>query len=213
MTRILGGIAVVLTTLALIPLALIWRSRATTSPFPRWVVVTNMAKQPKLVSQAGSPLFADGRAMRPAVPGTVARGSLSADPVFETGRRGEAFADALPVPVTPQLVKRGQERYDIFCAPCHGLSGYGDGVVSRRADRLQEGTWTPPSSLHTDLVRSRPSGQLFNTITNGIRNMPSYGSQVPPADRWAIVAYVRALQRSQHATIADVKPELQEKLR
>ena len=213
MTRILAGIAVVLTTLALVPIALIWRSRATTSALPRWVVVTNMAKQPKLVGQSGSPLFADGRAMRPPVAGTVARGTLSTNPMFETGLEGEAFVDVPPMPVTPQLVKRGQERYDIFCAPCHGLSGYGDGVVARRADRLQEGTWTPPSSLHTDLVRSRPSGQLFNTITNGIRNMPAYGAQVPPADRWAIVAYVRALQRSQHATIADVKPELQEKLR
>ncbi len=213
MTRILAGIAIVLTTLALVPLALIWRSRATTSPLPRWVVVTNMAKQPRLVAQAGSPLFADGRAMRPPVPGTVARGTLSTNPVLETGREGESFVDVPPVPVTPKLVKRGRERYDIFCAPCHGLSGFGDGVVARRAERLQEGTWTPPSSLHTELVRSRPSGQLFNTITNGIRNMPAYGAQVPPADRWAIVLYVRALQRSQHATIADVKPELREKLR
>lgn len=212
MTRILAGIAVVLTTLALIPLALIWRSRATTSPLPRWVVVANMAKQPKLVGQAANSLFADGRAMRLPVAGTVARGSLT-DPVFETGLKGEVFVDVPPVSVTPQLVKRGQERYAIFCAPCHGLSGYGDGVIARRADRLQEGTWTPPSSFHTDLVRSRPSGQLFNTISNGIRNMPAYGAQVPPADRWAIVAYVRALQRSQHATIADVKPELREKLR
>src|SRR5512140_339585 len=213
MTRILAGIAVVLTTLALVPLALIWRSRATTSPLPRWVVVTNMAKQPKLVAQAGSPLFADGRAMRPPVAGTVARGGLATNPVFETGLKGEMFVDVPPVPVTPQLIRRGQERYDIFCAPCHGLSGYGDGLVARRADRLQEGTWTPPSSLHTDLVRSRPSGQLFNTITNGIRNMPPYGPQIPAADRWAIVAYVRALQRSQHATLADVSPDLREKLR
>jgi mono/diheme cytochrome c family protein len=212
-TRILGGIAVVLTTLALVPLALIWRSRASTSPLPRWVVVTNMAKQPKLVGQAADPLFADDRSMRPPVAGTVARGSLASDPVLETGLKGGTFVDVPPVPVTPQLLKRGQERFDIYCSPCHGLSGYGDGMVARRADRLQEGTWTPPSSLHTDLVRSRPSGQLFNTITNGIRNMPAYGAQVPPEDRWAIVVYVRALQRSQHATIADVKLELQEKLR
>ena len=213
MTRTLAGIAVVLTTLALVPLALIWRSRNSGSPLPRWVVVTNMAKQPKLVGQAAFPLFADGRAMRPAVAGTVARGSLSAAPVLETGMDGGTFVAVPPVPVTPQLLARGRERYDIFCSPCHGLSGYGDGMVARRADRLQEGTWTPPSSLHTDLVRSRPSGQIFNSITNGIRNMPAYGAQLPAADRWAIVAYVRALQRSQHATIADVRPELQEALR
>src|SRR5512140_698878 len=213
MTRILAGIAVVLTTLALVPLALIWRSQATTSPLPRWVVVTNMAKQPKFVAQAGSPLFADGRTMRPPVPGTVARQEVATDAAFETGRSGDSFVDLPPVPVTPQLMKRGQERYDVFCSPCHGLSGYGDGVVAKRADRLQEGTWTPPSSLHTDLVRSRPSGQLYNTIANGIRNMPAYGPQIPAADRWAIVAYVRALQRSQHATLADVSPDLREKLR
>jgi mono/diheme cytochrome c family protein len=213
MTRMLAGIAAVLTALALVPLALVWRSRATTSPLPRWVVVTNMAKQPKLVGQSASPLFADGRTMRPPVSGTIARGALGADAAFETGRKDERFVDAPPLPMTPQLLKRGQERYDIYCSPCHGLSGYGDGMVARRADRLQEGTWTPPSSLHTDLVRSRPAGQLFNTITNGIRSMPAYGPQVPPADRWAIVAYVRALQRSQHATLADVKPELREKLR
>ena len=212
MSRLLAGIAVVLTTLALIPLALVWKSRSTTSPFPRWVVVTNMAKQPKLVGQAAFPLFADGRSMRPPVEGTVARGSLPGEAVLETGKRGERVVDASPIPVTPRLLRRGQDRYDVFCSPCHGLSGYGDGVVARRADRLQEGTWTPPSSLHTDLVRSRPAGQLFNAITNGIRNMPAYGAQVPPADRWAIVAYVRALQRSQHATLADVGAETREKL-
>jgi mono/diheme cytochrome c family protein len=213
MTRLFAAVALVLTSLALIPLALIWRSRATTSPFPRQVLITNMAKQPKLAAQSESPLFADGRAMRPPVEGTVARGSLASDPSVATGRNGEAWVPLSPVPVTMSLIRRGQERYDIYCAPCHGLSGHGDGIVARRADRLQEGTWTPPSSLHTDLVRSRPAGQLFNTITNGIRNMPAYGSQVPVADRWAIVAYVRALQRSQHATISDVPSDLREQLR
>ena len=88
-----------------------------------------------------------------------------------------------------------------------------DGPVAKRADALQEGTWTPPSSYHTDLIRSRPVGQLFNTITNGIRNMPGYAAQIPVADRWAIVAYVRALQRSQDASVADVPAELQRQLR
>jgi mono/diheme cytochrome c family protein len=213
MTRVLAGVALVLTTLALVPLALVWRARESASPFPRWVVVTNMAKQPKFVGQVAGPLFADGRSMRPPVAGTVARGSFDADPATLTGRNGETFVEVPPVPATPQLVRRGQERYDIFCAPCHGLSGYGDGIVARRADRLQEGTWTPPSSLHTDLVRSRPAGQLFNTVTNGIRNMPAYGPQIPVGDRWAIVAYVRALQRSQHASIADVPADFQENLK
>ena len=119
----------------------------------------------------------------------------------------------IPVAVTAQLMRRGQERYDVFCTPCHGYAGNGDGIVAKRAERLQEGTWTPPSSLHTDLVRSRPDGQLFNTISNGVRTMPAYGSQIPVADRWAIVAYVRALQRSQGARVADVPAELRSQLR
>jgi mono/diheme cytochrome c family protein len=96
--------------------------------------------------------------------------------------------------VTESLVRRGQNRFDIFCAPCHGLDGYGDGPVAKRADALQEGTWVPPSSYHTDLVRQRPVGFIFNTITHGIRNMPAYGPQIPVADRWAIVSYVRELR-------------------
>ena len=211
--RAVLGAALILTTLALLPFALIWRSRNTSSQGGRWVVAMNMAKQPKFRPQAENPLFADGRAMRPQVAGTVARGTLGTSPVFETGRLGEAWSDALPAALTPQLMRRGQEQFEVFCTPCHGHSGYGDGVVAKRADRLQEGTWTPPSSLHTDLVRSRPVGQLFNTITNGIRNMPAYGGQIPPADRWAIVGYVRALQRSQHASAGDVPAELRGTMR
>jgi mono/diheme cytochrome c family protein len=102
---------------------------------------------------------------------------------------------------------------DIYCSPCHGLAGYGDGMVAKRAEELQEGTWTPPSSMHSDLIRVRPAGQLFNTITNGIRNMPAYGQQISVEDRWAIVAYVRALQRSQAATVEDVPRDLRTSLR
>jgi mono/diheme cytochrome c family protein len=117
------------------------------------------------------------------------------------------------VTVDARLLARGHERYAVFCAPCHGLSGHGDGMVARRADRLQQGTWTPPSSFHVEPVSARPVGHLFNTITNGIRTMPAYGSQVGVADRWAIVAYVRALQRSQRASIDDVPPELRSTVR
>jgi mono/diheme cytochrome c family protein len=111
------------------------------------------------------------------------------------------------------MLRRGQERYDIYCSPCHGLAGYGDGMVAMRAEGLQEGTWTPPSSIHTELVRSRAPGHLYNTITNGIRNMPAYGPQISVEDRWAIVAYVEALQRSQAATVEDVPMELRASLR
>jgi cytochrome c5 len=158
-------------------------------------------------------MFADARASRPPVAGTVARGELRADPGLATGRAGEEWVSAFPMPLTEAFVRRGQERYGIYCAPCHGLSGYGDGPVSVRADRLQEGTWTPPSSLHAEPALSRPVGHLYNTIVNGVRNMPAYGAQVPVEDRWAIVAYVRALQRSQHAGVTDVPAELRGQLR
>ena len=213
MPRRLVYALIILSALALVPLALIVRARSTTSSRPRVQLIRDMGKQPKFKTQAANPLFADGRAMRPDVQGTVARGELHEDAAFWTGRAAQGWVTAFPVPVTEPLVRRGRERYDIYCSPCHGLAGYGDGPVAKRADALQEGTWTPPSSYHTDLVRSRPVGQLFNTITNGIRSMPGYAAQIPAADRWAIVAYVRALQRSQDAGVADVPAELQRQLR
>ena len=213
MPRWLAYAGILLVALALVPLALIARARARTSELPRVQPIRDMARQPKLKTQSANPLFADGRAMRPEVPGTVAWGQLHEDSAFWTGRSADGWVTAFPVPVTERLMRRGQERYDIYCSPCHGLAGYGDGPVAKRADALQEGTWTPPSSYHTDLVRSRPVGHIFNTITNGIRNMPAYAAQIPAADRWAIVAYVRALQRSQDARVGDVPAELQRQLR
>ena len=213
MPRWLAYAAAIAIVLALVPFALIARARATTSSSPRIQIIRDMARQPKLKSQAADPLFADGRAMRPAVVGTVARGELHENVAFWEGRDATGWVTLFPVPITAELMRRGRERFDIYCSPCHGLSGYGDGPVAKRADALQEGTWTPPSSYHTDLVRSRPVGFLFNAITNGIRNMPSYGAQIPAADRWAIIAYVRALELSQDATIGDVPPELQRQVR
>jgi hypothetical protein len=110
------------------------------------------------------------------------------------------------------LLDRGQQRFNIYCAPCHGLDGYGDGTVARRAAQLKEGTWTPPLNYHTDQVRSRPVGHIFNTITNGIRTMPPYGSQIPVADRWAIVAWVRVLQASQDADLKSLPAAEQQTL-
>jgi mono/diheme cytochrome c family protein len=147
------------------------------------------------------------------VAGTVARGQLRSDHALELGRVGEAWVTTIPLAVDRGLLERGRQRYDVFCAPCHGLVGYGDGMVSKRAEALAEGTWTPPSSFHTDLVRGREDGHLYNTITNGIRNMPGYGSQVALHDRWAIVAYVRSLQRSQNATLGDVPADVRATLR
>ncbi len=172
-----------------------------------------MDQQPKFKAQSGNPLFADGRAMRPPVAGAVARGEAGLDTLFHRGQSVGRWAETFPVPLTEESLRRGQERFDIYCAPCHGLAGRGDGIVNVRADRLQEGTWAPPADLTGDLVVDRPVGHLYNTITNGIRNMPAYGAQIPERDRWAIVAYVRALQRSRHATVDDVPPELRPALR
>jgi mono/diheme cytochrome c family protein len=202
-----------LVALSFVPLALIARARVSNSQLPRLHLVPDMDSQPKFKAQAANPMFADSRAARPQVAGTVARGQWPRDEALHVGRVDGEWVNAFPIPLTEPLLRRGQERYGIFCAPCHGLSGYGDGPVSVRADRLREGTWTPPSSLHTELVQSRPAGHLYNTITNGIRTMPAYGAQITVNDRWAIVAYLRALQRSQHAPLADVPAELRGQLR
>lgn len=214
MPRWLISIVVVLVALSWIPIALALRARTTKTTEPRYHFVQDMDNQPKVKTQSRLVLFADQRGMRPPIPGTVARGAVVGDPAVELGRTGDGgWIDTNPVPVSKSLLERGRQRFDIYCSPCHGLAGYGDGMVAKRADQLQEGTWTPPTSFHTDLIRTRPDGHLFNTISNGIRNMPSYGSQIPVEDRWAIVAYVRALQRSQNATIDDVPADLRAQLR
>lgn len=214
MPRWLIALVVILVALSWIPLALALRARTVKKTEPRIHLIQDMDNQPKVKAQSRLMLFADRRGMRPPVPGTVARGSVIDDPAVQLGTTGDGeWVDTIPVPVTMSLLERGRQRYDIYCSPCHGLSGYGDGMVARRADQLQEGTWTPPTSFHTEVVRTRPDGHIFNTISNGIRNMPSYGSQVPVADRWAIVAYVRALERSQNATIDDVPADLRAQLR
>ena len=204
--RIVGLLAV---SLALVPVACIARARTNRSPLPRVHVIRHMDSQGSYRDQEVNPLFADRREERPHVPGTVARGRLEEDERFFRGMEGGVFTTGIPVRLTMASLRRGQQRFEIYCAPCHGLSGYGDGMVSRRADRLQEGTWVPPTSLHDPTVIGRPDGHLYNTIANGIRNMPSYGSQIGHEDRWLIVAYVRALQRSQRAGLPDVPPELQ----
>lgn len=214
--------------LALLPPLLIARSRATTSASPRLYIFSEMFFQPKFKTQTPSALFADGRSMRPPVSGTVGRGQLQEDDRLYRGQEpGAAVAagagerpepaepnwtNQIPVPVTPQLMQRGRQQFNVYCATCHGRAGAGDGVVSQRALRLQQGTWLPPSSLHTEPVRQQPVGKLFGTITNGIRKMPAYASQIAVPDRWAIVLYVRALQRSQAAALEDAPADLQQTL-
>jgi mono/diheme cytochrome c family protein len=204
---------VILGMLALVPFAWIARSRVVSSELPRIHVFQDMDNQPRFKRQQENPLFADGRAMRTHVQGTVARGLLHEDDHLYRGLVGEAWATRPPMPVTAELIERGRERYEIFCTPCHGLAGYGDGIVSKRAEKLKEGAWVPPSSFHVEPASTREDGHIFNTITHGIRNMPAYGSQIDAHDRWAIVTYVRALQRSQASPVSDVPADVRAGLR
>jgi mono/diheme cytochrome c family protein len=196
-----------------IPFALVGKARATKSTRPPVHFVPDMDDQPKYETQELNVLFADTRASRATVEGTVARGDLHPDDPFATGRVGEDWLAVMPMEVDAAMLERGRERFEVYCSRCHGLAGGGDGIVNERALRLEEGTWTPPSDLHTDLVRDREHGHLFNSITHGIRNMPAHGPQIPEEDRWAIIAYLRALQRSQAADIEDVPPEKRDTLR
>jgi len=156
-----------------------------------------MAEQPRYRPLAKSDFFDDQRASRPLVEGTVARGHLQADEYFYTGKTNGQPVDRFPFPITKDMLLRGQERYDIFCSPCHDRVGTGLGMIVRRGYR-------PPPSFHIDRLRSASVGYFFDVMTHGFGVMPDYAEQVPPADRWAIVAYIRALQLSQSAKFADV---------
>jgi len=203
---------IALAVMSWVPLVLLARVRATKSDAPRIQIFPDMDQQQKYKAQAANPFYDDGRAMRLPVEGTVARGELMDNELYQLGRVGEEFTTAMPIRVTAAAMQRGQERFNIYCVPCHGLDGSGNGIVSVRAEALQEGTWIPPVSFHSETVRGRENGHIFNTISNGIRNMPAYDAQIPVHDRWAIVAYVRALQRSQNASLEDVPVDRRDRL-
>ncbi len=156
-----------------------------------------MADQPRYKPLAKSDIFEDERAARPLVEGTVARGHLRANEPFETGKINGKLAETFPFAIDRQLLLRGRERYNIFCSPCHDQVGNGQGMIVRRGYR-------PPPSYHIDRLRTAPPGHFFDIITHGFGSMPDYGEPIPPRDRWAIVAYIRALQLSQNATLGDV---------
>lgn len=232
-------LAVVAVVASWIPLAVIFRGRYSTSTLPRIHIFQDMDNMIRYRPQDENPIFADGRAMRPKIAGTVARGQLQADDHYYLGYRMAPGAQATApgaggtnaaagggpaaqffsgYPASVQQIMddpkqaeafllRGQERYNVYCALCHGADGYGAGAIHVRADTLaRNGTpgmsWVQPRSLHEVDVLARPDGHLFNTITNGIRNMGGYGGQIEVQDRWAIVAYIRTLQFAQMA-----KPE------
>ncbi len=260
MKVILGYVLVALLA-GLVPFGMIALARSQPSPLPPVHPDQDMYKQAKFRPQHGNTMFADGRAMRPLLPGVTARDDLrfNGEMVYDvndphmmkiqlsggssdaqqsgaidfrepaTGADSQkeerqymaltegtemkdgkpAYVKEFPVKVTMDLLRRGRERFTINCAVCHGQAGYGNGTVALRAAEIKEAQgdasgWVTPKDFHTDDMRAQPVGQVFNTITNGARTMPAYAKQVSVLDRWAIVAYVKALQRSQHAEAKDV---------
>lgn len=167
----------------------------------------DMHDQPKYQPLEASTFFADGRSERPLVPGTVARGAdwLRDDDHLYTGKVNGADAATFPFAVTAEVLARGRERYDIYCTPCHGATGDGNGMIVQRGYRR-------PQSFHIDRLRDAPAGHYFDVMTNGFGAMSDYAAQVKVRDRWAIVAYVRALQLSQHATVSDVPADARAEL-
>lgn len=157
----------------------------------------DMHDQPKYKPLRESDFYADKRSARPIVTGTVARGQLDDDSYYYTGKVGNAYATEFPFPVTEQVLKRGQERFNIYCSPCHSEIGDGNGMIVARG-------FKKPPSYHTERLRTAPVGHFFDVITNGFGAMGDYSQQISVQDRWAIVAYIRALQFSQNATRADV---------
>jgi len=158
----------------------------------------DMQDQPKYIPLRPSDFFGDARSERPLIEGTVPRGHLNDDVAFYTGKGPDGkFVKEFPLAVTKDVILRGQDRFNIYCAPCHSRLGDGQGMIVQRGFRA-------PPSYHTDRLRKAPLGYIFDVITNGFGAMPEYASQVPASDRWAIVAYIRALQLSQNATQADV---------
>src|SRR3982074_330490 len=160
----------------------------------------DMAEQPKDRPLWPSDFFTDGRSARPLVENTVPRGSLLLDELTVP-----KDSNTFPLPINSELLERGENRYKIFCSPCHGLQGDGNGMVALRGMKH-------PPTYHQDRLRQAPNGYMYDVITNGFGAMLSYSAQVAPRDRWAIVAYVRALQLSRNAKISDLHPDVREKV-
>jgi len=165
----------------------------------------DMHDQPKYTPLRGSTFFGDDRSARPVVAGAVARGQLHDDTLLYTGKVNGADATVFPFAIDEVRLRRGQERFNIYCSPCHARTGEGDGMIVRRGYRR-------PPSYHDQRLRDAPVGHFFDVITNGFGAMPDHAAQIPVEDRWAIVAYVRALQLSEHAALADVPPADRTKL-
>jgi len=174
-----------------------------------WLIITacrqDMHDQPRYEPLERSAFFEDGRASRPLVEGTVARGQLRLDDHFYTGKVNGELVTTLPFAASKEVLERGQQRYNIFCSPCHDRVGSGTGMIVQRGFRQ-------PPSFHIDRLRQAPVGHFFDVMTNGFGTMYSYADRVSPKDRWAIAAYIRALQLSQNATLDDVPTAERSKL-
>ncbi len=210
MPRWLMAVIVSSTAFALIPFAIAAKARNSHSSEPHFHIFPDMDFQPKFKADTATDIFADGRANRGEITGTVARGSLDADEVFYRGIENGDWTQGYPkaLEITPALVKRGRDRFNIYCTPCHGFDGRGDGAVRQRL-QANGGDWAirnlvaPPGEPGGQVIKM-PNGQLFNTISNGYATMQGYAAQIPPRDRWAIVLYVRSLERSANASLSDV---------
>ncbi len=180
----------------------------------------DMQDQPKYLAYRGSEMFADSNSSRPLVKGTLPRGYLWADQELYEGTKGPGDSatsptdttsvgsdvNVFPFPITREVLDRGQERYNIYCSPCHGVLGDGHGFIADRG-------FSPPPTYHQDRLRNAPLGHFYDVITHGFGRMPDYSMQIPPHERWAIIAYIRALQFSQDATMADIPPSDSSKLK
>ncbi len=181
-------------TLLLVSLALVGCSRL------------DMQDQPKYRPQRPSEFFADGRSERQPVEGAIARGALNEDTAFYEGKDAAGMdIEAFPIAVDKAVIERGRQRFDVYCSPCHGRIGNGLGMIVRRG-------FKQPPSYHIDRLRTAPVGHLYDVISNGYGAMLNYASQVQPRDRWAIVAYIRALQYSENANVNDLPAEARAKV-
>lgn len=197
---------VIVAVASVVPFALAAKARYTRSSSPRIHIIQDMDSEPKYKAQRENSFFADNRADRPAIDGTVAVGDSRDDDHFYKGKQSGTWSRTFPseIALNEATMDRGRQRFGIYCTPCHGQVGQGDGMVAKRADLLQQGTWVSPTNITQPYLREMPVGQLFNSITNGVRTMPAYGPQIKTEDRWAIIMYVRALQRSRNGSVSDL---------
>jgi mono/diheme cytochrome c family protein len=206
---------IIVAVASVVPFALAAKARYTKSDSPRIHLIQDMDSQPKYKAQRENSFFADNRAARPAIDGTVAVGDARDDDKFYKGKEAGTWARTFPsqVALTEATMDRGRQRFGIYCTPCHGQIGLGDGMVAKRADSLAQGTWIPPTNMTQEYLRQMPVGELFNSISNGVRNMPGYASQIKTEDRWAIIMYVRALQRSRNGSVNDLPADARASLK